>query len=151
MTELNISKKVFYLILKFVSMSNSRLWKLSSSITEYIYIAWVENVNFKNCNFRVLRGIFLGSIKKQKLLKIEKYQARWPFFLIWAFLESTRLKVLELAKLTIHAYSGGGIINVEFNWCSRLGAVMLKINEYCTNRYPKKHTNNISTQSIKQF
>ena len=39
---------------------------------EYVYVAWVENVNFKDCNFRVLRGIFWGVSIKQKLLKIEK-------------------------------------------------------------------------------
>ena len=55
---------------------------LSREHVEYVYIAWVENVNFKDCNFRVLRGIFWGVSIKQKLLKIEKYQDIWPFYLI---------------------------------------------------------------------
>ena len=50
--------------------------KLSRGHVVDIYITWVEN-----CIFRVLRGIFLGVSLKQKLLKIEKYQGRWPFFL----------------------------------------------------------------------
>ena len=48
---------------------------------EYVKVAWAENVNFKDCNFRVLRGIFWGVSIKQKLLKIEKYSYGWPFFL----------------------------------------------------------------------
>ena len=37
------------------------------------YVAWVENVDFQDCNFRVLGGIFWGVFIEQKLLKIEKY------------------------------------------------------------------------------
>ena len=42
--------------------SRNLIWskKLSRGHVEYIYVAWVENVNFKNCNFRVLRGILEG-------------------------------------------------------------------------------------------
>ena len=44
-----------------------------------------------------------------------------PFYDFEEFVNKakTRLKVLELAKLTIHAY--------EFNWRSRLGAVTQKL------------------------
>ena len=34
--------------------------KMSRGHVEYIYVAWVKNVNFKDCNFRVLRSIFWG-------------------------------------------------------------------------------------------
>ena len=63
--------------------SHNSFWSkiLSREHVEYVKVAWAENVNFKDCNFRVLRGIFLGVSIKQKLLKIEKYQGRWPFFL----------------------------------------------------------------------
>ena len=44
-------------------------------------IVILKNRNFKNCNFRVLRGIFWGVSMKQNLLKIKKYHKRWPFFL----------------------------------------------------------------------
>ena len=39
---------------------------------EYIYVAWVENVNFKNCKFRVLRDILEGLFIKKKLFRIKK-------------------------------------------------------------------------------
>ena len=63
--------------------SHNSFWSkiLSREHVEYVKVAWSENVNFPDCNFRVLRGIFLGVSIKQKLLKIEKYQGRWPFFL----------------------------------------------------------------------
>ena len=63
--------------------SHNSFWSkiLSREHVEYVKVAWSENVNFPDCNFRVLRGIFLGVSIKQKLLKIEKYQVRWPFFL----------------------------------------------------------------------
>ena len=63
--------------------SHNSFWSkiLSREHVEYVKVAWLENVNFPDCNFRVLRGIFLGVSIKQKLLKIEKYQGRWPFFL----------------------------------------------------------------------
>ena len=51
----------------------------------------------------------------------------------------------------LNGWGGVAIINFEFNWCSRLGAVTLKINKYCTNRYGKKHTHNISAQSVRWF
>ena len=56
--------------------SHNSFWSkiLSREHVEYAYVAWVENVNFKDCNFRVLRGIFWGVSIKQKLPKIEKYQ-----------------------------------------------------------------------------
>ena len=56
--------------------SHNSFWSkiLSREHVEYIYIAWVENVNFKNCNFSLLRGIFWGVSIKQKWLKFEKYQ-----------------------------------------------------------------------------
>ena len=50
--------------------------KLYRAHVEYIYVAWVENVNFKNCNFRVLRGILEGLLIKQKMFRIKKYQ-KW--------------------------------------------------------------------------
>ena len=63
--------------------SHNSFWSkiLSREHVEYVKVAWAENVNFPDCNFRVLRGIFWGVSLKQKLLKIEKYQGRWPFFL----------------------------------------------------------------------
>jgi len=63
--------------------SHNSFWSkiLSREHVEYVKVAWAENVNFKDCNFRVLRGIFWGVSIKQKLLKIEKYQGRWPFCL----------------------------------------------------------------------
>ena len=61
--------------------SHNSFWSkiLSREHVEYVKVAWAENVDFHDCNFRVLRGIFLGVSIKQKLLKIEKYQGRWPF------------------------------------------------------------------------
>ena len=58
--------------------SHNSFWSkiLSREHVEYVKVAWAENVNFKDCNFRVLRGIFLGVSIKQKLLKIEKYLGR---------------------------------------------------------------------------
>ena len=58
--------------------SHNSFWSkiLSREHVEYVKVAWSENVNFPDCNFRVLRGIFLGVSIKQKLLKIEKYQGR---------------------------------------------------------------------------
>ena len=42
--------------------SHNSFWSkiLSREHVEYVYVAWMENVNFKDCNFRVLRGIFGG-------------------------------------------------------------------------------------------
>ena len=42
--------------------SHNLFWSkiLSREHVEYFYVAWVENVNFKNCNFRVLRSILEG-------------------------------------------------------------------------------------------
>ena len=39
--------------------SHDLFWSkiLSRERVEYIGVAWAENVNFKNCNFRVLRSI----------------------------------------------------------------------------------------------
>ena len=39
--------------------SHNLFWSkiISREHVEYIYVAWVENVNFKICNFRVLRSI----------------------------------------------------------------------------------------------
>ena len=42
----------------------------------YTYVALLENINFKNCNFRVLIGIFGGYSKNKSCLKLKKYQAR---------------------------------------------------------------------------
>ena len=53
--------------------------KLSREHKEYFYVAWVENVNFKNCNFRVLRSILEGFFIKQKLFKIKKYKRKVTF------------------------------------------------------------------------
>ena len=63
--------------------SHNSFWSkiLSREHVEYVKVAWAVNVNFKDCNFRVLRGITCGISIKQKLLKIKKYQVRWPFFL----------------------------------------------------------------------
>ena len=49
--------------------SHNSFWSkiLSREHVEYVYVAWVENVNFKDCNFRVLRGIFLGVSIKQNM------------------------------------------------------------------------------------
>ena len=55
---------------------------LSREHVKYVYVAWVENVDFQDCNFRVLRGIFWGVSIKQKLLKIEKYREDGFFVLI---------------------------------------------------------------------
>ena len=62
--------------------SHNLFWSkiISREHVEYIYIAWVENVNFKNCNFRVLRSILEGFFIKQKLFKIKKYKGRSPLF-----------------------------------------------------------------------
>ena len=48
--------------------SHNSFWSkiLSREHVEYVYVALVENVNFKDCNFRVLRGIFWGESKKQR-------------------------------------------------------------------------------------
>ena len=46
------------------------------------------------------------------------------------------------------------IINFEFNRCSRLGglgAVTRKLSSWCTTRYPKKHIQKLSAQSIQQW
>ena len=42
--------------------SHNLFWSkiISREHVEYIYVAWVENVNFKICNFRVLRSILEG-------------------------------------------------------------------------------------------
>jgi len=58
--------------------SHNSFWSkiLSREHVEYVKVAWAENVDFHDCNFRVLRGIFWGVSIKQKLLKIEKYQGR---------------------------------------------------------------------------
>ena len=58
--------------------SHNSFWSkiLSREHAEYVKVAWSENVNFPDCNFRVLRGIFWGVSIKQKLLNIEKYQVR---------------------------------------------------------------------------
>ena len=42
--------------------SHNSFWSkiLFREHVEYVYVAWVENINFKNCNFWVLRGIFEG-------------------------------------------------------------------------------------------
>ena len=42
--------------------SHNSFWSkiLSREHVEYVYVAWVKNINFKDCNFRVLRGIFGG-------------------------------------------------------------------------------------------
>ena len=42
--------------------SHNLFWSkiISREHGEYIYEAWVENVNFKICNFRVLRSILEG-------------------------------------------------------------------------------------------
>ena len=55
--------------------SHNLFWSkiISREHVEYIYVAWVENVNFKICNFRVLRSILEGFFIKQKLFKIKKY------------------------------------------------------------------------------
>ena len=52
--------------------SHNSFWSkiLSREYVEYVYVAWVENVNIKDCNFRVLRGIFWGvSILYLKAIK----------------------------------------------------------------------------------
>ena len=61
--------------------SHNLFWskKLSREHKEYFYVAWVENVNFKNCNFRVLRSILEGFFIKQKLFKIKKYKRQVTF------------------------------------------------------------------------
>merc|ERR1719233_443698 len=53
--------------------SHNSFWSkiLCREHVEYVYVAWVENVDFQDSNFRVL-----------KLLKIEKYQVDGLFFLI---------------------------------------------------------------------
>ena len=71
---------------------------MSREHVEYVYIAWVENVNFKDCNFRVLRGIFWGVSIKQKLLKIEKYQKRWPFFPRFEHFQSQKTQKTNFAQ-----------------------------------------------------
>ena len=57
------------------------LWSkiISREHVEYIYIASVENVNFKICNFRVLRSILEQSFMKQKLFRIKKYKRKVTF------------------------------------------------------------------------
>ena len=72
--------------------SNDLFWSkiLSREHVEYVYIAWVKNVNFKDCNFRVLRGIFWGVSKS--CLKLKSTRLDGLFFLIWAFLESKNAK-----------------------------------------------------------
>ena len=85
--------------------SHNSFWSkiLSREHVEYVYVAWVENVNFKDCNFRVLRGIFWGVSIKQKLLKIEKYQGRWPFFLDLSIFRVKKCKKTNFAqKLKSH-------------------------------------------------
>ena len=81
--------------------SHNSFWSkiLSREHVEYVKVAWAENVNFPDCNFRVLRGIFWGISIKQKLLKIEKYQGRWPFFLD---LSIFRVKKRKKRILKIH-------------------------------------------------
>ena len=61
--------------------SHNLFWSkiLSREHVEYIEVAWVENVNFKNCNFRVLRSILEGFFIKQKLFKIKKYKRKVTF------------------------------------------------------------------------
>ena len=83
--------------------SHNLFWSkiLSREHVEYVYVAWVENVNFKDCNFRVLRGIFWGVSIKQKLLKIEKYQVWWPFFL-----DLSIFRVKKRKKQILHKTSG---------------------------------------------
>ena len=46
--------------------SHNLFWSkiISREHVEYIYVAWVENVNFKICNFRVLRSILEESFIK---------------------------------------------------------------------------------------
>ena len=50
------------------------------ALEQVVIMLDVPDYNFKDCNFRVLRSIFLGVSIKQKLLKIEKYLGKWPFF-----------------------------------------------------------------------
>ena len=45
--------------------------KLSWGHVEYVNVAWVENVDFKNYNFRVLRGIFWGVFINKSCLKLK--------------------------------------------------------------------------------
>ena len=67
--------------------SHNSFWSkiLSRERVEYVYVAWVENVNFKDCNFRVLRGIF-------GCLKLKSTGLDGLFILIWAFLGSKNAK-----------------------------------------------------------
>ena len=46
--------------------SRNLIWsrKLSRGHVIDIFVAWVENSNIKNCNFRVLRGILEGLFMK---------------------------------------------------------------------------------------
>ena len=48
--------------------SHNSFWSkiLSREHVEYVKVAWAENVNFKDCNFRVIRH-FLGGIHKTKV------------------------------------------------------------------------------------
>jgi len=76
---------------------------LSREHVEYVKVAWAENVDFGGFNFRVLRGIFWGVSIKQKLLKIEKYQGRWPFFLDLSIFRVKKCKKTNFAqKLKSH-------------------------------------------------
>ena len=61
--------------------SHNLFWSkiISREHVEYIYVAWVENVNFKICNFRVLRSILEQSYMKQKLFRIKKYKRKVTF------------------------------------------------------------------------
>ena len=61
--------------------SHNLFWSkiISREHVEYIYVAWVENVNFKICNFRVLRSILEQSFMKQKLFRIKKYKRKVTF------------------------------------------------------------------------
>ena len=81
--------------------SHNLFWSkiISREHVEYIYVAWVENVNFKICNFRVLRSILEQSFMKQKLFRIKKYKGRSPLFfdlsIFWAKMHITDFREMR--------------------------------------------------------
>ena len=74
--------------------SHNSFWSkiLSREHVEYVKVAWAENVNFKDCNFRVLRGILEGFFIKQKLFKIKNTKGRSPLFFDLSIFGAKKLK-----------------------------------------------------------
>ena len=57
-------------------------------------------------------------------------------------------------KFQLNPFRGLGRVvstRFEFNWHSRLGAVILKLSRWGSIRYVKEHTHKISAQSVQWF